>query len=73
MFFWEPAPTFSTSMWISGRIPASSQASSELSTASLRVVKTALVPEENPTCWRFFEKYSAVELEVILEATSEVI
>jgi hypothetical protein len=29
------------------------------------VVKTAFVWEEKPTCWRFFEKYSAVELEEI--------
>jgi hypothetical protein len=33
--------------------------------ASFTVVKTAFVGEEKPTCWRFFEKYSAVELDVI--------
>ena len=44
----------------------SSQASKELSTASFKVVRTALVEEEKPTCWRFLEKYSAVLLVVIL-------
>jgi hypothetical protein len=33
--------------------------------ASLTVVSTALVGDEKPTCCRFLEKYSAVELEVI--------
>lgn len=62
-----PLPTRSISIVTSGKISASSQASSELSTASFNVVKTALVPELNPTCCRFFEKYSAVELLVIFE------
>src|SRR5262249_4789649 len=50
---------------MSGRILASSQASSELSSASFKVVSTALVGEEKPTCCRFLEKYSAVLLVVI--------
>src|SRR5204863_8260420 len=50
---------------ISGKMPDSSQASRELSTASLSVVKTALVGDEKPTCCKFLEKYSAVLLLVI--------
>src|SRR5262245_2769072 len=43
----------------------SSQASSELSSASFRVVSTALVGDEKPTCCKFLAKYSAVLLVVI--------
>src|SRR5688500_5500457 len=50
-------------------MPASSHASKELSTASLRVVKTAFAGDEKPTCCRFLAKYSAVLLEVILDTT----
>ena len=64
-FLTEPAPAFSMITLISGRIPCSSQASKALSTASFSVVRTALVSDEKPTCWRFLEKYSAVLLVVI--------
>ena len=45
---------------------ASSQASRALSTASFKVVKTALMGEEKPTCCKFLEKYSAVLLLVMV-------
>ena len=62
VFFKEPEPSFSISTVKSGKMPWSSHASKELSTASLRVVNTALVGEEKPTCCKFFAKYSAVLL-----------
>ena len=51
-------------MWtqISGRMPASSQASSELSTASLTVVSRALRGLSNPSRWRFLAKNSLTEM-----------
>ena len=64
VFFRDPDPNFAISTRTSGSMSASSQASSELSTASLRVVSTALVGDENPTCCKFLEKYSAVLLDV---------
>ncbi len=47
-------------MWtqISGRMPASSQASSELSTASFTVVSSALRGLSKPSRWRFLAKNS---------------
>ena len=47
---------------ISGRRPASSQASSELSTASLVAVRSALAGLSKPRRWRFFWKNSATEI-----------
>ena len=47
---------------ISGRIPASSQASSELSTASLVAVRRALAGLSKPRRCRFFWKNSATEI-----------
>ena len=51
-------------MWtqISGRMPASSQASSELSTASLIVVSRALRGLSKPSRWRFLAKNSLTEI-----------
>jgi hypothetical protein len=62
-----PGPIFCTSIVISGKMPFSSQASRELSTASFSVVSTALAGDEKPTCCRFLAKYSAVLLEVIFD------
>jgi hypothetical protein len=39
-------------------MPASSQASRALSTASFTVVTSALAPESKPSRWRFFRKNS---------------
>ena len=51
-------------MWtqISGRMPASSQASRALSTASLTVVSRALRGLSNPSRWRFLAKNSLTEM-----------
>ena len=49
-------------MEISGRIPASSQASSELSTASLMVVSSAFDGLSKPSRWRFLVKNSEMEI-----------
>ena len=51
-------------MWtqISGRIPASSQASRALSTASLTVVSRALRGLSKPSRWRFLAKNSLTEM-----------
>src|SRR5262245_29536629 len=46
----------------SGEIPASSQASRELSTASLTAVRSALRGWSKPRRWRFFVKNSATEI-----------
>ncbi len=43
-------------------MPASSQASSELSTASLIVVRSAFAGLSNPRRWRFFVKNSETEM-----------
>src|SRR6185436_11140400 len=51
-----------TSMCSSGRRPASSQASSELSTASLMVVRRALEGLSKPSRWRFLTKNSETEI-----------
>ncbi len=51
-----------TSIVISGRMPASSQASSELSTASLMVVRSAFDGLSNPSRCRFFVKNSEIEI-----------
>ena len=69
----EPSPFFSIQRVISGKMPDSSQASSELSTASFKVVSTAFVGDEKPTCCKFLEKYSAVLLVVIFEIAALVI
>src|SRR4029078_5659522 len=45
-----------------GRMPASSQASSELSTASLTVVRRALRGLSKPRRWRFLAKNSETEI-----------
>ena len=52
------------SMWtqISGRMPASSQASRALSTASLTVVSRALRGLSKPSRWRFLAKNSLTEM-----------
>src|SRR5262245_24633817 len=57
-------------MWtqISGTMPASSQASSELSTASLTAVSNALRGLSNPSRWRFFAKNSLTEMSRCLAA-----
>ena len=47
---------------ISGRMPASSQASSELSTASFTLVSSALRGESKPSRWRFLAKNSLTEM-----------
>ena len=47
---------------ISGRMPASSHASRELSTASFTVVSSALRGLSNPSRWRFFRKNSDTEI-----------
>jgi len=49
-------------MVISGRIPASSQASSELSTASLMVVSSAFDGLSKPSRCRFLVKNSEMEI-----------
>ena len=49
-------------MVISGRMPASSQASSELSTASLMVVRSAFDGLSKPSRWRFLVKNSEMEI-----------
>src|SRR5262245_5316302 len=51
-----------------GRIPASSQASSELSTASLTVVSSALRGLSNPSRCRFFAKNSLTAISFCLRA-----
>src|SRR5580765_5089261 len=45
-----------------GNVPASSQASSELSTASLTAVSSALRGLSNPSKWRFLAKNSLTEI-----------
>src|SRR5438477_8631998 len=57
-----PLAATSTLMTTSGRIPASSQASSALSTASLTQVRSALRGLSNPRRWRFLVKNSATEI-----------
>src|SRR6266567_4979999 len=52
----------STLTTTSGRIPASSQASSALSTASLTQVRSALRGLSNPRRWRFLVKNSETEI-----------
>ena len=55
-------PRSRTSMEISGRMPASSQASSELSTASLMVVSSAFDGLSKPSRCRFLVKNSEMEI-----------
>ncbi len=57
----------------SGRMPASSQASSELSTASLTAVSSALSGESKPSRCRFFVKNSATEISRWREAISSAL
>ncbi len=59
-FFGAVPSRISTS--ISGRMPASSQASSELSTASFTVVNSAFAGLSKPRRWRFFVKNSLTEM-----------
>ena len=56
------AAVCSSSTEISGRIPASSHASSELSTASFTAVSSDLSGESNPRRWRFLVKNSETEI-----------
>ncbi len=58
------------SMWtqISGRMPASSQASRALSTASFTVVRRALRGLSKPSRWRFLAKNSLTEISFWLAA-----
>ena len=58
---------------MSGRMPASSQASSELSTASFTVVRSALRGLSNPSRWRFFAKNSATEMSRCFVAISSAV
>ena len=62
-------------MWtqISGRMPASSQASSELSTASLTVVSRALRGLSKPSRWRFLAKNSLTEMSRWLAAIDSAV
>jgi hypothetical protein len=62
-------------MWtqISGRMPASSQASSELSTASLTVVSSALRGLSNPSRCRFLAKNSLTEMSRCLAAIDSAV
>ena len=57
-----PLPTASTLTTMSGRIPASSQASSALSTASLTQVSRAFRGLSKPRRCRFFVKNSETEI-----------
>ena len=64
----DPPLRASMVMWMSGRIPASSQASRELSTASLTVVSRALRGLSNPSRWRFLAKNSLTAISFCLVA-----
>src|SRR5262245_31072007 len=57
-----PLATASSLTVTSGRIPASSQASSALSTASLTQVRSALRGLSKPRRWRFLVKNSETEI-----------
>ena len=69
------APPLSASMmtWISGRMPASSQASSELSTASFTVVSSALRGLSKPSKWRFLAKNSLTAISFCLVAIDSAV
>ena len=54
-------------------IPASSQASSELSTASFTVVSSALRGLSKPSKWRFFAKNSLTEMSRCLVAIASAV
>src|SRR5439155_16068322 len=56
-----------------GRMPASSHASSELSTASLTVVSSALRGLSNPSRWRFLAKNSETEISFCLAAIDSAV
>ncbi len=58
---------------ISGTMPASSQASSELSTASLTVVSSALRGLSKPSRWRFLAKNSLTEISRCLAAIASAV
>src|SRR4051812_10092616 len=58
---------------MSGRMPPSSQASRELSTASLTVVSRALRGLSNPSRWRFFAKNSETEMSRCLAAMDSAV
>ena len=55
--------------WMSGRNPASSQASRELSTASLMPMSRDLERESNPRICLFFSKNSVTEISCCLLAS----
>ena len=57
----------------SGRMPASSQASSELSTASLMVVSSAFEGLSKPSRWRFLAKNSETEISRCFEASDSAV
>src|SRR6185369_9808733 len=56
-----------------GRMPASSQASRELSTASLTVVRRALAGLSNPSRCLFFVKNSLTEISLCLDAIDSAV
>src|SRR5262245_23876586 len=58
----DPTGTTSSCTVMSGRIPASSQASKALSTASLTQVRRALRGLSKPSKWRFLVKNSETEI-----------
>src|SRR5215471_15867099 len=62
-------------MWTqsSGTIPASSQASRELSTASFTAVSSALRGLSNPSRWRFLAKNSLTEMSRCLAAIASAV
>ena len=62
-----------TSTRSSGRIEASSQASSELSTASLMVVSSAFEGLSKPSRWRFLAKNSETEISRCFEAIDSAV
>src|SRR5262245_33538258 len=58
---------------ISGRISASSQASSALSTASFTQVRSAFRGLSKPRRWRFFEKNSETEISLCFAPISTAV
>src|SRR3989442_15370235 len=58
---------------MSGRMPASSQASSELSTASFTAVRSALEGLSKPSRWRFLVKNSEMEISRCLLAIDSAV
>ena len=71
--FMASRPRSCTSTRSSGRMPASSQASSELSTASLMVVRSAFEGLSKPSRWRFLAKNSETEISRCFEASDSAV